>query len=108
MTGSIDLAFEHRGKWYVVDYKSNTLGQRAGDYGKDGMDAAIVTITTCCSTTSMLSRCIVIYSYGLVMPIPLRRTLEGSVSLSAWDVARLRSRNRRVPRFPLEERSLRD
>ena len=25
MTGSIDLAFEHHGKWYVVDYKSNTL-----------------------------------------------------------------------------------
>ena len=41
MTGSIDLAFEHHGKWYVVDYKSNTLGQRVGDYGKDGMDAAM-------------------------------------------------------------------
>ena len=41
MTGSIDLAFEHDGKWYVADYKSNTLGQRAGDYGKEGMAEAM-------------------------------------------------------------------
>ena len=37
MNGSIDLVFEHDGKWYVVDYKSNTLGTRAGDYGPTQM-----------------------------------------------------------------------
>ena len=30
--GFIDLAFEHRGRWYVVDYKSNMLGTRPSDY----------------------------------------------------------------------------
>ena len=100
MTGSIDLAFEHHGKWYVVDYKSNTLGQRAGDYGKDGMDAAMSHITTCCSTTSMLSRCIVIYSYGLVMPIPLRRTLEGCGISFCVGCRQTTQPERRVPRFP--------
>jgi exodeoxyribonuclease V beta subunit len=32
LTGVIDLVFEHRGKWYVVDYKSNLLGAHARDY----------------------------------------------------------------------------
>ena len=32
MVGSIDLIFEHAGRWYVVDYKSNNLGQEASDY----------------------------------------------------------------------------
>ncbi len=30
--GFIDLVFEHRGRWYVVDYKSNFLGPRADHY----------------------------------------------------------------------------
>jgi exodeoxyribonuclease V beta subunit len=30
--GFIDLVFEHQGRWYVVDYKSNLLGTRAVDY----------------------------------------------------------------------------
>lgn len=30
--GFIDLVFEHQGRWYVVDYKSNFLGPRAEHY----------------------------------------------------------------------------
>ncbi|MDP6942953.1 MAG: UvrD-helicase domain-containing protein, partial [Myxococcota bacterium] len=32
MVGSIDLVFEHDGRWYVVDYKSNNLGPHPADY----------------------------------------------------------------------------
>ena len=32
LKGFIDLVFEHRGRWYVVDYKSNFLGPGADDY----------------------------------------------------------------------------
>ena len=32
LRGFIDLAFEHGGRWYVVDYKSNHLGLRPADY----------------------------------------------------------------------------
>ena len=32
MVGSIDLIFEHAGRWYVVDYKSNNLGPHPADY----------------------------------------------------------------------------
>ena len=35
LTGSIDLTFECNGRWYIADYKSNSLGDRLGDYGKD-------------------------------------------------------------------------
>jgi exodeoxyribonuclease V beta subunit len=33
MTGAIDLVFEHAGRFHVLDYKSNYLGDRLGDYG---------------------------------------------------------------------------
>ena len=36
--GFIDLVFEHDGKFYVVDYKSNWLGNGWGDYGPDSLD----------------------------------------------------------------------
>lgn len=32
MTGKIDLAFEHDGRFHVLDYKSNRLGTRLSDY----------------------------------------------------------------------------
>ncbi len=32
LKGFIDLAFEHQGRWYLVDYKSNLLGVRPDDY----------------------------------------------------------------------------
>jgi exodeoxyribonuclease V beta subunit len=32
LTGFIDMVFEHGGRWYLVDYKSNHLGSRADDY----------------------------------------------------------------------------
>ncbi len=35
LTGFIDLVFEHGGRWYLVDYKSNLLGARPRDYGAD-------------------------------------------------------------------------
>ncbi len=37
LTGFVDLLFEHGGKWYIVDWKSNHLGDRAEDYGHDAM-----------------------------------------------------------------------
>jgi exodeoxyribonuclease V beta subunit len=35
MTGFIDLLFEHEGKFYILDYKSDHLGDRAEDYAPD-------------------------------------------------------------------------
>jgi exodeoxyribonuclease V beta subunit len=32
MKGYIDMVFEHAGRWYIVDYKSNWLGASAEDY----------------------------------------------------------------------------
>ena len=37
LTGFVDLLFEHDGKWYIVDWKSNHLGDRTEDYGRDAM-----------------------------------------------------------------------
>mgnify|MGYP000981612262 CR=1 FL=1 len=33
MKGFIDLVFRHGGRWYIVDWKSNRLGDGAADYG---------------------------------------------------------------------------
>ena len=32
LRGFIDLVYEHQGRWYVLDWKSNHLGWRAADY----------------------------------------------------------------------------
>lgn len=39
--GKIDLVFEHSGRFYVVDYKSNHLGPTLGDYASTQMSRAM-------------------------------------------------------------------
>lgn len=39
--GFIDLVFEHDGRWWVVDYKSNWLGPDLDDYTEAAMAAAV-------------------------------------------------------------------
>ena len=39
--GSLDLAFEHGGLWYIVDWKSNHLGDAIEDYGADPLAEAM-------------------------------------------------------------------
>jgi len=39
--GFIDLLFYYQGRYYLVDYKSNHLGNESGDYGKDQLDLAM-------------------------------------------------------------------
>lgn len=41
MKGFIDLVFHHRGRYYIVDYKSNHLGDRLQDYGPPQLGAAM-------------------------------------------------------------------
>jgi exodeoxyribonuclease V beta subunit len=41
MRGFIDLVFEHDGRFYLVDYKSNHLGDRPQDYDTDGLRTAM-------------------------------------------------------------------
>ena len=41
LKGFIDLIFEHRGKYYVADYKSNHLGEDDSAYTHDAMRASI-------------------------------------------------------------------
>ncbi len=41
LNGKIDLFFEHQGKYYIVDWKSNHLGNRAEDYHQTAMSAAM-------------------------------------------------------------------
>ncbi|MCG8460609.1 MAG: PD-(D/E)XK nuclease family protein, partial [Holophagales bacterium] len=42
LTGFVDLVFEHGGRWFVVDWKSNYLGPTADSYGLDAMTSAMV------------------------------------------------------------------
>ncbi len=42
MTGFIDLVYEHNGKYYVADYKSNFLGTQLTDYTPDKLNQAII------------------------------------------------------------------
>jgi exodeoxyribonuclease V beta subunit len=42
VTGVIDLVFEHDGRFYVADYKSNLLGRRFDDYAPDALHRAVL------------------------------------------------------------------
>lgn len=42
MKGFVDLIYEHQGRYYVVDYKSNFLGEEQGDYGQAQLDEAMI------------------------------------------------------------------
>lgn len=39
MNGKIDLFFEHENKYYVLDWKSNYLGDQLSDYQRDALEA---------------------------------------------------------------------
>jgi exodeoxyribonuclease V beta subunit len=41
VTGSIDLVFEHDGRYYIADYKSNLLGRQLDDYRLDNLTKQI-------------------------------------------------------------------
>lgn len=41
LKGFIDLVFEHGGRYYILDWKSNHLGHSAADYGKRSMAHAM-------------------------------------------------------------------
>ena len=42
LMGFADLVFEHDGRFWVLDYKSNALGTRDADYTPEAMDAAML------------------------------------------------------------------
>lgn len=42
ITGIIDLVFEHEGRYYIADYKSNLLGTQLDDYRPDKLRKAIL------------------------------------------------------------------
>lgn len=39
--GFMDMVFEHNGRFYLLDWKSNHLGNRIEDYGRDALKAAM-------------------------------------------------------------------
>ena len=41
LRGFIDLLFRHEGRYYIVDWKSNWLGNRPENYDRAGVDAAM-------------------------------------------------------------------
>ena len=41
LMGFADLVFEHGGRYWVLDYKSNSLGTRDADYHDDALEAAM-------------------------------------------------------------------
>jgi len=41
MTGFMDLVFEHNGRYYILDWKSNHLGNDVKNYGNDCMEEAM-------------------------------------------------------------------
>lgn len=42
LKGFIDLVFEHEGRFYVVDYKSNYLGNQPECYTREAMETAMI------------------------------------------------------------------
>lgn len=42
LKGFIDLVFEYQGRWYVLDYKSNWLGEQYSDYSHSKMEQVMV------------------------------------------------------------------
>lgn len=42
LKGFIDLTFVHDGKWYVLDYKSNWLGDNASHYNQSAMQRTMI------------------------------------------------------------------
>ncbi len=42
LKGFIDLVFEHNGKYYVLDWKSNYLGDSTADYNNDALEKAML------------------------------------------------------------------
>jgi len=40
--GLIDLVFEHDGRFYILDWKSNFLGNHQGDYGDEAIHTAMI------------------------------------------------------------------
>ena len=42
LTGILDLAFEHDGRWWIVDWKSNQLGDDDEDYQPDALATAMM------------------------------------------------------------------
>ncbi|UYZ88303.1 UvrD-helicase domain-containing protein [Moraxella bovis] len=41
LNGEIDLVYEHQGKFYVVDYKSNFIGESLSHYRHDSLESAM-------------------------------------------------------------------
>ncbi len=41
LTGFVDLIFIHEGRYHVLDYKTNRLGERLSDYAPAALDAAM-------------------------------------------------------------------
>jgi exodeoxyribonuclease V beta subunit len=41
LMGFVDLVFVHEGRWYLVDWKSNHLGNDVADYGDDSIGRAM-------------------------------------------------------------------
>jgi exodeoxyribonuclease V beta subunit len=41
MNGFIDLVFEHKGKYYILDWKTNYLGNSLEAYHSDGLEQAM-------------------------------------------------------------------
>ncbi|MFL6696276.1 MAG: exodeoxyribonuclease V subunit beta, partial [Vitreoscilla sp.] len=41
LKGFIDLVFEHEGRWFILDWKSNHLGDTPARYGQEAMAAAM-------------------------------------------------------------------
>ncbi len=41
LMGFVDLVFEHDGRYWIVDYKSNALGERDDDYTRDAIERAM-------------------------------------------------------------------
>ena len=39
--GFVDLVFEHDGRWHVLDWKSNRLGEHASDYHREALERSV-------------------------------------------------------------------
>ncbi|GLP98050.1 exodeoxyribonuclease V subunit beta [Paraferrimonas sedimenticola] len=72
LKGFIDLTFEHQGRYYVCDYKSNHLGDSIGNYNQDSMQAMMAShrydaqlVLYCLALHLYLKKLIPDYDYDL-------------------------------------------
>jgi exodeoxyribonuclease V beta subunit len=81
MRGFIDLVFEHGGRYYLVDYKSNWLGSTPAAYTLPHLARAMAREAYFCNTSSTASPCTAIC--GSAFPVTRTTRISAACAISS-------------------------